>query len=147
MMTTSAGYATTVQDIFGGNLPLYHVDRIIRETGKIVANGFEEIYVNTKIKNNSEISELMEVFVKDNVYNSKFPKTSDGKHRYKETEGGLNVMCEIMERITTEEINKINKLNAILLKNKRYDDLQRATEDPEFQEKLIAELLPKEFVN
>ena len=89
----------------------------------------------------------MEVFVKDNVYNSKFPKTSDGKHRYKETEGGLNVMCEIMERITTEEINKINKLNAILLKNKRYDDLQRATEDPEFQEKLIAELLPKEFVN
>ena len=134
-------------DIFGGNLPLYHVDRIIRETGKIVANGFEEIYVNTKIKNNSEISELMEVFVKDNVYNSKFPKTSDGKHRYKETEGCLNVMCEIMERITTEEINKINKLNAILLKNKRYDDLQRATEDPEFQEKLIAELLPKEFVN
>lgn len=56
-------------------------------------------------------------------------------------------MCEIMERITTEEINKINKLNAILLKNKRYDDLKRATEDPEFQEKLIAELLPEEFID
>ena len=53
-------------------------------------------------------------------------------------------MCEIMERITTEEINRINRLNVILLNNNRYDDLRRAAEDPEFQEKLIAELLPKE---
>ena len=45
----------------------------------------------------------MKVFVEDNAYNSKFPKTSDGKHRYKETEGGLNAMCEIMEKIAKEE--------------------------------------------
>ena len=65
---------------------------------------------NTKVKDDSEVSELMELFVNDNAYNSKFPKTSDGKHRYKETEGGLSTMCEIMERITADEINKINKL-------------------------------------
>lgn len=69
-------------DIFEGNLPLYHIERRVRETGKIVDNGFEEVYVNTKIKNDSEVSELMEVFVNDNAYNNKFPKTSDGKHRY-----------------------------------------------------------------
>lgn len=132
-------------DIFEGNFPLYHVDRVVRETGKIVNNGFEEVYVNTKIKDDSEVAELMEVFVDDNVYNSKFPKTSEMKHRYKETEGGLNVMCEIMERITAEERNRINKLNAILLKDKRYDDLQRATEDSEFQEELMKELLPGEI--
>lgn len=132
-------------DIFEGNLPLYHVDRIVRETGKIANNGLEEVYVNTKIKNDSEVSELMEVFASDNIYNSKFPKTSEMKHRYKETEGGLDVMCEIMERITSEEIGKVNKLNAILLKNKRYDDLQRTTEDLEFQEKLMRELLPEDI--
>jgi hypothetical protein len=77
-------------DIFGGNLPLYHVDRVIRETGKIVDNGFEEVYVNTKVKDDSEISELMEVFVDDTAYNSKFPKTSAGKRRYKETESGAH---------------------------------------------------------
>lgn len=54
-------------------------------------------------------------------------------------------MCEIMERITSEEIGKVNKLNAILLKNKRYDDLQRTTEDLEFQEKLMRELLPEDI--
>ena len=132
-------------DIFEGNLPLYHINRVVRETGKIVSNGFEEVYVNTKIKNDSEVSELMEVFASDNIYNSKFPKTSEMKHRYKETEGGLDVMCEIMERITSEEIGKVNKLNAILLKNKRYDDLQRTTEDLEFQEKLMRELLPEDI--
>jgi hypothetical protein len=89
-------------DMFDGNLPLYHVDRVVRETGKTVDNGFEEVYVNTKVKDGSEVSELMEVFVKDDAYNSKFPKTSDGKRRYKETEKGVNAMCEIMERLTTE---------------------------------------------
>lgn len=133
-------------DIFEGNLPLYHIDHIVRETGKIVDNGFKEVYVNTYVKDGSDVSELMDVFVNDNVYNNKFPKTSDGKHRYKETEGGIKAMCEIMERLTTEEINKINKLNAILLKEKRYDDLERATEDPEFQEKLMEELLPRELM-
>jgi hypothetical protein len=89
-------------DIFGGNLPLYHVDRVVRETGKIVDNGFEEVYVNTKVKDDSEVSELMEVFVDDTAYNSKFPKTSAGKRRYKETESGVNIMCEIMEKLATE---------------------------------------------
>jgi hypothetical protein len=89
-------------DIFKGNLPLYHVDRVIRETHKVVDNGFEEVYVNTQVRDNSEVSELMKVFVDDNAYNSKFPKTSDGKRRYKETEGGLDSMCDIVDRLTTE---------------------------------------------
>lgn len=93
-------------DIFDGNLPLYHVDRIVRETGKVLNNGFDEVYVNTKIKDGSEISELMEVFINDTAYNSKFPKTSAGKHRYKETEGGLDVMCEIMEKLRDEAKNE-----------------------------------------
>lgn len=90
-------------DIFEGNLPLYHIDRIVRETSRIVENGFEEVYVNTKINNNSAISQLMKIFAEDHAYNSKFPITSDRKHRYKETEGGLNEMCEIMEKIAEEE--------------------------------------------
>jgi hypothetical protein len=90
-------------DIFEGDFPLYHIDRVVRETQRVVDNGFTEIYVNTKVKDGSEVSELMEVFVDDQAYNEKFPKTSDGKHRYKETEKGLNIMCEIMEKIANEE--------------------------------------------
>lgn len=56
-------------------------------------------------------------------------------------------MCEIMERITEDERNRINNLIIILLKEKRYDDLQHAAEDREFQEQLMNELLPKETGN
>ena len=35
----------------------------------------------------------------ETAYNDKFPLTSAGKHRYKETEEGQQVMCEIMERL------------------------------------------------
>lgn len=130
-------------DIFNGNRSLYHVDRVIRETGKIVDNGFEEVYVNAKVKDGSEVSELMEVFVDDAAYNSKFPVTSGSKRRYKETEKGQRRMCEIMEKINEETRLRINQLNAILIKSKRYDDLERTTYDTDYQEQLLIELVPE----
>ena len=136
-------------DIFNGNLPLYHVDRIIRETGEKVDNGFEEVYVNAKVKDGSDVSELMEVFVNDEAYNNKFPITSGSKRRYKETEEGQQVMCEIMERIAKEEREEgkalINKLNSILIDLDRFDDVKRAAKDKEYQMQLMIELLPEEM--
>ena len=37
----------------------------------------------------------------------------------------------------------INRLNTVLIKQNRFDDLKRATEDREYQKKLMRELLPK----
>ena len=132
-------------DIFNGNRSLYHVDRVIRETGKVVDNGFEEVYVNAKVRDGSEVSELMEVFVDDGAYNNKFPVTSGSKRRYKETEKGQQRMCEIMEKINEETRLRINQLNAILIKSKRYDDLERTTYDTDYQEQLLIELVPDNF--
>jgi hypothetical protein len=42
-----------------------------------------------------------------------------------------------------EERDLLNKLNAILLEHKRYDDLKRSTEDESFQTELINELVLK----
>lgn len=78
------------------------MDRIVRETGEIVNNGFEEIYVNAKARDGSDVSELMKIFVEDEAYNNKFPHTSENKHRYKMTEGGQQIMCEIIESIREE---------------------------------------------
>ena len=137
-------------DIFKGGLPLYPVDRVIRENGKTVDNGFEEVYVNAKIRDGSEVSELMDVFVKDDAYNDKFPVTSSIKRRFKETEEGQRVMCEIIEKLCNEAEaegwakgqDRINKLNAMLIDAGRYDDLKRSTTDVDYQTMLIHELLP-----
>ena len=60
-------------DIFKGNLPLYHVDRIVRETGDAACNGLSEIYVNTVVDNGSDISELMKIFTQDEAYSNRHP--------------------------------------------------------------------------
>lgn len=147
-------------DIFHGGLPLYHVDRVIRENGKTVDNGFAEVYVNAKIKDGSDVSQLMEIFVEDNAYSDKFPVTSSIKRRFKQTEEGQQIMCEIMEKIRSEAKAEgwvegraegraegqacLNKLYAMLIEAGRYDDLKRSTKDSHYLTKLLHELLPEE---
>ncbi len=109
-------------DIFKGKKALYHVDRIVRETGEIVNNGFEEIYVNAKARDGSDVSELMKIFVEDEAYNNKFPHTSENKHRYKMTEGGQQIMCEIMESIVLAEREESKKEMALRMHSKGIDD-------------------------
>ena len=89
-------------DVFKDGLPLYHVERVVKETGKTVYNGFEEIYVNSAVNDGSDISELMEVFTDGASYSDKFPRTSEGKRRYRETEEGQQIMCDIMEKLAAE---------------------------------------------
>ena len=99
---------------------LYHVDRVIRETGKIVDNGFTEIYVNAEADDKSDVSELMNVFIQDKVYDDvKFPITSACKRRYKTTEEGVREMCEIIERNRAEgrEEGRASMITS-MLKNK-----------------------------
>jgi DnaJ-domain-containing protein 1 len=40
-----------------------------------------------------------------------------------------------------DERERINRLNAILIENNRYDDLKRSTSDAEFQAQLLEELV------
>ncbi len=65
------------------------IDRIVRQTGEVVNNGFEEIYVSACVKDGSDVSELMDIFTNDESYNvNKYPVTSNIKKRYKQTEEG-----------------------------------------------------------
>ena len=111
-------------DIFKSQRSLYHVDRIIRETGEIVDNGFTEIYVNAEIDDNTDVSELMNVFVQDKAYDDvKFPVTSASKRRYKTTEEGVREMCEVIERNRAEgraegRAERQSELIISMLKNK-----------------------------
>ena len=90
-------------DVFKSSRPLYHIDRIIRETGKAVDNGFEEVYVNAEIDDDSDVARLMNVFNTDTAYDDEnFPVTSAYKRRYKTTEEGVREMCEVIERNRAE---------------------------------------------
>lgn len=135
-------------DVFNSGYSLYNIDRIVRQTGEVVNNGFEEIYVSACVKDGSDVSELMDIFTNDESYNVyKYPVTSNIKKRYKQTKEGQSVMCEIMERIEQdgrkEERERINKLNVILIKQGRTDDLLKSATDPDYQLQLLDELVPE----
>ena len=77
---------------------IYHVDRIVRETGDVVDNGLQEIYVNTKIDDGSDLAELMRIYKERSVFDyQKFPKTSKRKGQFIRNEGGKREMCELVE--------------------------------------------------
>ena len=90
-------------DVFKSGKALYHVDRVVRETGRVADNGFSEIYVNAEVNDDSDVARLMEVFTKDDAYDDiRFPATSSRKRLFKHTEKGVSEMCEIIEKYKAE---------------------------------------------
>ena len=74
-------------DIFRLNKSLYVIKRIIDKTDVELDNGLQEIYISP-VNDGSLIAELMRVFIESDVYNLKFPVTSEMKLRFnRETKG------------------------------------------------------------
>ena len=86
-------------DMFGYGLPVYHIDRHIRETEKTVFNGQSEIYVNASARDGSAIARLMRVYTQVDAFDADFPVTSRIKQRLKGAEEGKKTMCEIAEKL------------------------------------------------
>jgi len=94
-------------DMFKSGLPLYHVKKVVMETGQVVEDGLTEIYVNAVIDNGSKFSKLMKVFTENDTYNTdEFPVTSEIKARFKFDEGGAVKMDETLQRWKDEWISE-----------------------------------------
>ena len=90
-------------DVFKGDLPIYHVDRKVRETGTRKYNGLSEVYVNGACRDGSAISRLMRIFMEDDAYDrDEFPRVSQRKWLFKESEEGRAIMCELVEAYARE---------------------------------------------
>ena len=95
-------------DIFRSGFPIYHVDRVVRETQEVRTDGFTEIYVNAAVKKyddalNANVSDLMKLFVDRETFNSeKFPEFSKRKNTFVNTEKGKAKMSEFMEQFARE---------------------------------------------
>ena len=91
-------------DIFDSGLPLYHIDKVVRETGQVIDDGLTEIFVNTVNYDGSKPARLMKLFTDNDAYsNDEFPITSELKSRLKSSEGGSKTMNEILEKLIGDE--------------------------------------------
>ena len=100
-------------DFFKDGKTIYHVDSIIRETGKRIDNGLYMIFVNTQINDGSDIAALMQCFLEKEPNNSAFPEIRDEVQRIKHTEGGVSAMSEIMENYAKEYAKEFVKESTI----------------------------------
>ena len=86
-------------DLFKGNLPLYHVKKVVVETDQIIDDGLTEIYVNAAVDDGSKLAKLMKVFTNNDVYDeADFPVTSEIKARFKKYEGGSAKMDATLQK-------------------------------------------------
>ena len=90
-------------DPLGEGRSLYHVDRVVRESGRTLENGLSEVYVNALARDGTDVSALMRVFVEAGAYDEgRFPETSRVKRRLRETEEGRKDMGSVIEEIREE---------------------------------------------
>ena len=87
----------TENDVMKAGLPIYHIDRVVRETGKLFEDEEHIIYVNSQIKDETKLGRLMHDFscteAKD-MYNKVL---ADRVRYFKEDERGVEIMCREME--------------------------------------------------
>ena len=104
-------------DIFHGNHAMYHVDRVVRETGQKVENGQSEIYVNAKVKDRTSVSELMEYFTDSNGRKEICPKLSERVMLFKTEQTELMLLKKYMKK---HRVNYDEAFDALDIAEERY---------------------------
>lgn len=89
-----------------------------------------------KVDDKTEIAELMKCFSETEIDNPKFPKLSRRAKFLKESEGGMMVMCDVMEEYMAEERKKFLTLIGSMIKNNDSDKIEQL-QDPEFLQEML----------
>lgn len=131
----------TENDVLEGNLPIYYIDRTIKENGKIFDDGAHIIYVNGEIKDDTPLGRLMYDLSCSDPDDMNYKELVDRARYYKRDKEGQKIMSRVMEEIVNEEkfetakrmlndgeltIDKIAKYLALPIENveKLVDSLQ-----------------------
>lgn len=90
----------TKNDVMGSGLPLYHIDRVVKETGISFGDGSHIIYVNGSYQNEDDpIGKLVHDFDCTESSDVIYPVLAKQIHYYKETEGGRSIVCKAVDEL------------------------------------------------
>ena len=92
----------TRNDVLGDGLSIYHIDRIVRENGKVFSDESHIVYVNSSIQDDTDLGRLMhDLYCKiaDEMYSEVLAKRV---RELKETERGVEFMCRVMDELYNE---------------------------------------------
>lgn len=104
----------TASDVMGAGRSLYHIDRVIKETGTYFGDGSHIIYVNGSYKDdNDPVGKLMHDFRCLSSVDMFYPILARQVKYFKETEGGQEIMCQIFEDLAEKRAEERAEERAI----------------------------------
>lgn len=106
----------TEHDVLKGNLPIYHIDRTIQETGKLFDDKAHIIYVNGEKKDDTPLGRLMQDLSCTNPDEMNYKELADRARYFKRDKEGQKIMSRIMEEIVNYD--KIESAKRMLEKGK-----------------------------
>lgn len=100
----------TENDVLKKGLPLYHIERKIIETDELFDDGSHIIFVNGQYENlDNPVGKLMHDFRCTDASQMHYDQLADRVKFFKETEGGSNTMCKMMEEMRKEAVSNTAK--------------------------------------
>lgn len=120
----------TENDVLGHSLPIYHIDRVIKETGESFGDESHIIYVNSQIKDETALGKLMHDFSCTNAKDMFYEVLADRVHYFKEDEKGVAFMCKAMEDMRNEAAKKNSletAMRLLLLGKLTFEEIAQAT--------------------
>lgn len=121
----------TENDVLKGNLPIYHIDRVIRETGELFNDKSHIIYVNSKIQDETELGKLMSDFFCTDANDMNYKVLADRVRYFKEDEKGVASMSRVFEEIAREAAKENSiKMAELMLESKKlsYEEIAKFTQ-------------------
>lgn len=99
----------TEQDVLGFHLPIYHIERIIKENGTSFGDKSEIIYVDAQNRAHTRLGRLMHDMHCTKAADMYNPVLAQNMRFLKETVEGEQIMCEIMDELMRKEKLEIAK--------------------------------------
>ncbi len=87
-------------------LPIYHIDRVVKETGEVFGDKSHIIYVNAQIKDESALGKLMHDFSCTDAKDMNYKILADRVRYFKEDEKGVATMCRALEEMRNEAVKE-----------------------------------------
>lgn len=118
----------TENDVLKAGLPIYHIDRTVKETGAMFGDESHIIYVNSQIKDETELGRLMHDFSCTDAKDMHYEILADRVRYFKEDVKGVETMCRAMEKMRKEAAAEQNILTLLETLRNLMENLGLTTE-------------------
>ena len=98
----------TENDVLRKGKPIYHINRVIKETGDSFDDGSHIIYVNGAYHDDTPLGKLMHDFSCSNPADMNYKVLAQRTRYFKEDKEGLESMCKVVEDMINEEVRESN---------------------------------------